>query len=47
MTRAATSFLMVIGSTIKFYRNTNVIDTPENIIASIAKLEKTVALQES
>ena len=47
MILATMSFLLLLLATIKFYRNAKVIDTPDNLIASLRKLEKAVAGQKS
>ena len=47
MILAAASFLVLLFATIKFYRNAKTIDSPENIMASIAKLDKAILGQKS
>lgn len=47
MALATLSFLVLLFATIKFYKNARVIDSPENITASLSKLEKSIARQNS
>jgi molecular chaperone GrpE (heat shock protein) len=47
MMLATISFLLLLLATTKFYRNAKVIDTPDNLIKSLSKLEKAVDGQKS